>query len=47
MKEFIIIIPEQLDRMEQLSEAEFQVEIEEFTAWVEELSKIDNYIAAT
>jgi len=33
--------------MEQLSEAEFQVEIEEFTAWVEELSKTDNYIAAT
>lgn len=45
MKEFIILIREDLSRMSHISEKDFQAEIQEYTDWVEEMSKTGNYIS--
>ncbi len=45
MKEFMLFIREDINRMNNLSEAEFQSEIEEYVAWVDELSKTGHYVS--
>ncbi len=45
MKDFIILIREDLKRQSTLSESEFQSEIQEYTDWVDEMSKTGNYVS--
>ncbi len=43
MKEFMLLIREEMSRQLEMSEEAMQAEIEEYTAWVEGLSETDNY----
>ncbi|MEM6768545.1 MAG: YciI family protein [Bacteroidota bacterium] len=45
MNEFMLFIREDVSRVETLSEEAFQAEIEEFTAWVEEMAKTGNFVS--
>ena len=45
MKDFIIFIREDISQMAQLSEEEFQTEIQDYTKWVEEMAKTGNYVS--
>ncbi|HEY1025875.1 MAG TPA: YciI family protein [Sphingobacteriaceae bacterium] len=44
MEKFLLLIREDLARLEQMTEAEMQADIEEMTRWVEELSQAGNYL---
>ena len=45
MKDYIIFIREDVARMAQLSEEEFQTEIQQYGEWVETMSKSGHYVA--
>ena len=45
MQNFMILIREEISRLNEMSDAEMQAEIQEYTQWVEELSKTGNYIS--
>ncbi|MEL6865233.1 MAG: YciI family protein [Bacteroidota bacterium] len=45
MNHYLILIREDLQRMTKLSEADFQAEIQEYVAWVEEMTKTGNYLS--
>lgn len=45
MKNFIILIREEISRFTDLTEQEAQAEIKEYMDWVENLAETDNYIS--
>ncbi|MEM1003132.1 MAG: hypothetical protein AAGH46_10835, partial [Bacteroidota bacterium] len=45
MKDFIIFIREDMSKMATMSEKDFEADIQEYTAWVEEMSKTGNYVS--
>lgn len=44
MENFMVLIREDVARMQNLSESDMQTDIQEYTQWVEELAKTDNYV---
>lgn len=45
MQNFMILIREDINRMNELDEADFQAELHLYTNWVEDMSKTGNYLS--
>lgn len=45
MKKFLLLIREDINRLEEMSEAQMNEDIAEMTAWVEELARFDHFVS--